>query len=154
MGNAYCHIFAFVEEFIIPLVTQEALKDAYGDEVRLRSLLRFAEEELKHQELFRRIEMAIGAKMPGGYVQVADPTDIARSVLAKCSWAVLALTCHVELFTQVHYRESIERDEELSDLALRHTGPVLPHDPQLDPGQRIACLAGPPSGRTSGPFTS
>jgi hypothetical protein len=29
---------------------------------------------------------------------------------------VLALTCHIELFTQVHYRESIERDEELSDL--------------------------------------
>ena len=29
---------------------------------------------------------------------------------------MLAMTCHVELFTQVHYRESIERDEELSDL--------------------------------------
>ena len=25
MGNAYCHIFAFVEEFIIPMVTQAAL---------------------------------------------------------------------------------------------------------------------------------
>ena len=49
MGNAYCHIFAFVEEFIIPMVTQAALKDAYGEKVRLRSLLRFAEEELKHQ---------------------------------------------------------------------------------------------------------
>ena len=54
MGNAYCHIFAFVEEFIIPTVMEEALKDVYGDEVKARSLLRFAEEELKHQELFRR----------------------------------------------------------------------------------------------------
>ncbi len=54
MGNGYCHIFAFVEEFIVPTITEEAMKDAYGDEVKLRSLLRFAEEELKHQELFRR----------------------------------------------------------------------------------------------------
>ena len=42
MGNGYCHIFAFVEEFIIPAVTEEAMKDVYGDEVRARSLLRFA----------------------------------------------------------------------------------------------------------------
>ena len=34
MGNAYCHIFAFVEEFIIPTVMEEALKDVYGDEVK------------------------------------------------------------------------------------------------------------------------
>ena len=54
MGNAYCHLFAFVEEFIIPTITEEALNGAYGDEVKFRSLLRFAEEELKHQELFRR----------------------------------------------------------------------------------------------------
>lgn len=38
MGNAYCHIFAFVEEFIIPMVTQTALEDIHGEEVRLRSL--------------------------------------------------------------------------------------------------------------------
>ena len=54
MGNAYCHIFAFVEEFIVPTITEAALQDTYGDEVRMRALLRFAEEELKHQELFRR----------------------------------------------------------------------------------------------------
>ena len=54
MGNAYCHLFAFVEEFIVPIVMEEALRNPYGDEVRQRSLMRFTEEELKHQELFRR----------------------------------------------------------------------------------------------------
>ena len=39
MGNGYCHIFAFVEEFIIPAVTEEAMKDVYGDEVRARSFV-------------------------------------------------------------------------------------------------------------------
>jgi hypothetical protein len=29
---------------------------------------------------------------------------------------VLALTCHIELFTQAHYRQSIEPDGELSEL--------------------------------------
>ena len=62
MGNPYCHIFAFVEEFIVPAITEQALDDAYGEEVKLRSLFRFAEEELKHQELFRcSIECSIKA---------------------------------------------------------------------------------------------
>ena len=53
-GNSYCHIFAFVEEYIVPLVMDRARSDVYGDETRLRSLLRFADEELKHQEMLRR----------------------------------------------------------------------------------------------------
>ena len=30
-------------------------------------------------------------------------------MLGKSTWAVLALTCHIELFSQAHYRESIAR---------------------------------------------
>jgi hypothetical protein len=116
MGNAYCHIFAFVEEFIIPMVMQAALKDAYGEEVRLRSLLRFAEEELKHQELFRRIERMVAEGMPAGYRFLPQPNDVAGVVLGKSTWAVLALTCHIELFTLTHYRQSIDPDGELSEL--------------------------------------
>jgi hypothetical protein len=115
-GRTYAYVFGVVERYIGAKVLELANDQRLGDQVVLEGLVRFSDEELKHQELFRRIEMAIGAKMPGGYVQVADPTDIARAVLTKSSWAVLALTCHIELFTQVHYRESIERDEELSDL--------------------------------------
>jgi len=37
-------------------------------------------------------------------------------VLSKSTWAVLALTCHIELFTQAHYRQSIDPDAELSEL--------------------------------------
>ncbi len=38
-----------------------------GDQVALEGLVRFSDEELKHQELFRRIETAIAAQgMPGG----------------------------------------------------------------------------------------
>ena len=41
---------------------------------------------------------------------------MAHAVLGASTWAVLALTCHIELFTQVHYRESIAPDANLSPL--------------------------------------
>ena len=46
----------------------------------------------------------------------ADPNDVAQAVLGKSTWAVLALTCHIEVFTQVHYTKSIEPAENLSPL--------------------------------------
>jgi hypothetical protein len=54
--------------------------------------------------------------MPDGYALVARPDDVAAAVLSKSTWAVLALTCHIELFTQVHYTEAIQPDATLSPL--------------------------------------
>jgi hypothetical protein len=87
-----------------------------GDQVALEALVRFSDEELKHQELFRRLDQMAAAQMPAGYQFVAQPNEVARAVLGKSKWAVLGLTLHIELFTQAHYRESIEPDENLSEL--------------------------------------
>jgi hypothetical protein len=78
--------------------------------------VRFTDEEIKHQEMFRRIEEMIGAGMPAGYTFQPDPNAVASVVLGKSTWAVLALTCHIELFVLAHYRESIDRDDNLSEL--------------------------------------
>src|SRR4029077_3748050 len=51
-----------------------------------------------------------------GYRFDVDPNSVAHAVLGKCTWAVLALTLDIELFTQLHYRQSIDRDAELSEL--------------------------------------
>src|SRR5688572_10673478 len=115
-GRSYACIFGLLERFISTKTLEMAIRYGLGDQVALEGLVRFSDEEIKHQELFRHIENALAAKMPGGYALVADANEVARTILGKSSWAVLAMTCHVELFTQVHYRESIERDEELSDL--------------------------------------
>jgi len=81
IGNAYCHIFAFVEEFIIPQVLEEAQRDIFGDEARLRVLLRFAEDESKHQQMFRR-SMALFEKGFGSHCDViAGRVVVARVVL-------------------------------------------------------------------------
>jgi hypothetical protein len=37
-------------------------------------------------------------------------------VLGKSTWAVLALTCHIELFTQTHYQQSIDPQPDVSPL--------------------------------------
>jgi hypothetical protein len=115
-GRSYAAVFGLVERFISAKTLELASKQGLGDQVALEGLVRFSDEELKHQELFRRIEAVLASRMPGGYALIADANEVARQVLDKSTWAVLALTCHIELLTQAHYRESIERDDQLSDL--------------------------------------
>ncbi|MFT3807099.1 hypothetical protein [Arenimonas sp.] len=115
-GRTYANIFGLVERFINAKILELSRDHWFGDQAALEALVRFSDEELKHQALFRRIEELIDDGMPAGYRAAADPNDIAHAVLGKGSWAVLALTCHIELFTQAHYRQSIESDESLSAL--------------------------------------
>jgi len=115
-GRTYANIFGLVERFINAKVLEVSRDHWLGDQVALEALVRFSEEELKHQELFRRIERMIGAHMPAGYGCVPQPDEVASFVLGKSTWAVLALTCHIELFTQAHYRQSIDADPEVSEL--------------------------------------
>jgi hypothetical protein len=115
-GRTYAYIFGLVERFINAKVLELSREHWLGDQTALEALVRFSDEELKHQEMFRRIEKAIGAGMPEGYVAVPQPNDVAAAVLSKATWAVLALTLDIELFTQLHYRSSIDPDPNLSEL--------------------------------------
>jgi hypothetical protein len=115
-GRSYAYIFGLVERFISAHVLGLSRDHWFGDQVALEALVRFSDEELKHQELFRRIEAMIGERMPPGYVRTADPNAVAHAVLSKSNWAVLALTCHIELFTQTHYKQSIASDDRLDTL--------------------------------------
>jgi hypothetical protein len=115
-GRTYAYIFGLVERFIGAKVLELSGQHWLGDQVALEALVRFSDEELKHQELFRRIEQMLEAHMPAGYRKVADPNEVARAVLASSTWSVLALTCNIELFTQQHYQQSIEPQEGLSPL--------------------------------------
>jgi DNA-binding Lrp family transcriptional regulator len=115
-GRTYANMFGLVERFIGAKRLELSRVHWFGDQVALEALVRFADEELKHQELFRRVEELAASGMPEGYRFVPDPNAVAGAVMAASTWAVLALTCHIELFTQVHYRQSLEPDGELSEL--------------------------------------
>ena len=115
-GRTYANIFGLVERFISAKILEVSKDHWFGDQVALESLVRFTDEELKHQELFRRIEKLCAEDMPEGYSFKPDPNEVAAVVLGKSTWAVLGLTCHIELFTQAHYKQSIEQDTNVSEL--------------------------------------
>ena len=115
-GRTYANMFGLVERFIAAKVLEVSREHWLGDQNALEALVRFGDEEIKHQELFRRIERMCAEGMPAGYRFVPEPNGVASAVLAKSTWAVLALTCHIELFVLAHYRESIGADENLSAL--------------------------------------
>jgi hypothetical protein len=115
-GRTYANVFGLVERFINAKVLELSHDHWFGDQVALEALVRFSDEELKHQALFRRIDAMIGEVLPAGYRFDVDPNGVAHAVLGKSTWAVLALTLDIELFTQLHYRESIGSDRELSEL--------------------------------------
>lgn len=115
-GRTYAYIFGLVERFIGAKVLEVSRDHWLGDQVALEALVRMADEELKHQEMFRRLENLMAADMPAGYEQTADANAVAQAVLSKSTWSVLALTLDIELFTQAHYRASIEPQDQLSEL--------------------------------------
>jgi hypothetical protein len=112
-GRTYANMFALVERFIGAKILETSRAHWFGDQTALEALVRFTDEELKHQELFRRIEAMIGAVMPKAYRFDHDADEVARVVLGKSTWSVLALTCLIELLSQAHYRESIAPDDGL-----------------------------------------
>ena len=115
-GRTYANIFGLVERYIGAKMLEISRGHWLGDQVALEALVRFTDEEPKHQEMFRRLETMIAPGMPPGYRFLPQPNDVARAVLAASTWAVLALTCDIELFTQVHYRSSIDPDTQLDPL--------------------------------------
>jgi hypothetical protein len=115
-GRTYANLFRLIERYINAKILEVSREHWFGDQVALEALIRFSDEELKHQELFRRVEALAAEDMPEGYRVAADANEVAKIVLSKSTWAVMALTYHVEIFTQVHFKSSIEPEADLSKL--------------------------------------
>jgi len=115
-GRTHANIFGLVERFINAKVLELTRDHALGDQIVVEALVRFSDEELKHQTLFRRIDAMVGEALPTATASISTPTRSPAPCSAKSTWAVLALTLDIELFTQAHYRQSIEPDTELSEL--------------------------------------
>jgi hypothetical protein len=115
-GRTYANMFGLVERYINAKILELSQGYWLGDQIALEALVRFSDEELKHQALFRRIDDMIREILPAGYRFDADPDAVAGVVLSKSTWSVLMLTLDLELFTQAHYRQSIDTDIDVSPL--------------------------------------
>ena len=115
-GNSYCHIFAFVEEYIIPMVMDHARDNVYGDETRLHYLLAFAQQEVKHQRMLERAMDQISAGLGTTCGIIPRREQVAEVVLGKSRLTALLLTSMIEWFTQLHYKEHVQDDRDLDTL--------------------------------------
>lgn len=115
-GRTYSAMFGFVERFITAKILEITRDHWLGDQEALEALVRFCDEEIKHQRLFVRLEKMMAESMPPGYTFLHEPNAVAEAVLRKSTWAVLGLILSIELFTQEHYKQSIEPEENLSEL--------------------------------------
>ena len=66
-GRTYANMFALVERFIGAKVLELSRGHWLGDQVALEALVRLTDEELKHQEMFRRLEAMMAPGMLAGY---------------------------------------------------------------------------------------
>ena len=60
-GRSYAYIFGLVERFIGAKIVEMSNEHALGDQDAMAAMLQFGVEELKHQELFRRMEQLADA---------------------------------------------------------------------------------------------
>jgi hypothetical protein len=112
-GNAYLSIFGLVEEFILPFVLDHARPQLQGDDYRVRALLKFAGEEAKHIQLFKRFrqefEEGFGVDCP----VIGPPEAIAAEILKHDPLGVAMATLHIEWMVQSHYVDSVRDNQEL-----------------------------------------
>lgn len=123
-GAAYFNLFAFVEEFIT-LFTLNAANDAsFVETDALRAYVRFSEEEIKHQQLFRKYLGKFQATFPGNCAFLDNARDVASVILSNTKLCVILTTYHLELITQDHYLQSIKTadatDEKVKEILRCH----------------------------------
>ncbi|MGE3668371.1 MAG: hypothetical protein AB7K71_01880, partial [Polyangiaceae bacterium] len=115
-GNAYLNLFAFVEEYILVTVVQHAQAEMFGDRDAIRALVRFADEEVKHQRLFERYRAAFDRDFATPAEVLESAAEVAQVILSKSPIAVMMITLHIELMTQHHYTECVKDNREMDPL--------------------------------------
>ncbi|HEY5947745.1 MAG TPA: hypothetical protein VIV40_19730 [Kofleriaceae bacterium] len=148
-GNSYLHLFGFVEEFILPFVTDEARGSMLGGNlIETRALMTFADEEAKHIHLFQRFaeEFKAGFHTPCGVIGPA--AEVAKVVLSHSKLGVALLTLHLEWMTQAHYVDSVKDDQDLDPQfasLLKHHWMEEAQHAKLDTllVDKLACEGGP-----------
>jgi hypothetical protein len=108
-GHAYLYLFSFVEEYIIATAVRHSSAEVFGDHTALRALLRFAEEEVKHQEMFRRACRLFKQSFGHEPEVLPNPEAVAEVILSHKPMAVILITLHLEIMTQHHFVESFRK---------------------------------------------
>jgi hypothetical protein len=107
-------LFGFVEEYIVPFVVRHVntrIHSAAPEE--LRALLHFAEEEVKHIELFRRFGEEFRAGFSSACEVIGSPEAFAAQLLSKSLLGGALAILHIEWMTLLHYVSSVRDDGDI-----------------------------------------
>lgn len=123
-SHSYLYLFGFVEEYIAPFVVDHVrsrIHKAMPEE--LRALLHFAEEEVKHIELFQRFGEEFRAGFGSACDVIGSPEAFAAQLLSKSPFGGALAILQIEWMTLLHYissvRDNVDIDPQFSSL-LRH----------------------------------
>jgi len=114
-GFSYAHIFLFVEEFIIPLACNSANSYLYTNKSALSAMLRFAEEETKHQRMFIYLKDRLAEGLGFRPEELPDQETVAQQLCERSPLALYLVTIALELLTQRHYIECFNEDRDKLD---------------------------------------
>ena len=115
-GNSYRYLFYFVEAYIIDMAMRHAQAELYGNDDNLRAMLRFADEEVKHQKMFLHFGTMFEAGFGTKCDLVENPQGVAQFILGKSPLAVTLVTLHLEIVTQSHYVDCMRDSAEIEPL--------------------------------------
>lgn len=104
----YLAIFGLVEEYIVPSVLDHVRREGLADSNEVRALLGFAEEEVKHIQLFRWFVHEFEREFGTPCAVIGPPSEIAAAILDHSALGVFLTTLHIEWMTQRHFLESVQ----------------------------------------------
>ena len=116
LSYSYLNIFELSEEFIIGMALQLAQQQYNSNREAGRALSRFCDEELKHQEMFRRARNIIQSNYKTNLQALENYSEISSFILSHSKPATLLLTIHLELITQAHYLDGVKDDQGIDPL--------------------------------------
>ena len=112
-AHAYLSVFVIVEEFIVPFVLDHVRPELDADDYRIRAYLHFAEEEVKHIQLFKRFREEFAAGFATECKVIGPASEIGKAVLAHDPMSVALVILMIEWMTQDHYVGSVKDDSDL-----------------------------------------
>lgn len=108
---SYLNIFAFVEEYITIFAMSLARESTFEQVEKLRAYIRFSEEEVKHQMLFRRFIDKFNRNFNKPCQFLSDAKYVASAILSNTRICVLLLTYHLEIITQSHFLSNFKESQ-------------------------------------------
>ena len=112
---SYVHLLGHFEEFAPIHLSNVIRATRHDDRAQLRALMRFGDEELKHQQLFLQAERVLEESCGHAFGRwfEADKARLAATtsqILEHDPLAIYLMVLALEWGTQRHYVESINRD--------------------------------------------